>query len=227
VPSHILSALQGVNRELLEALRHGILAGSERVPLPREVARRVARMSDAQLVQCSKGGVLLVDLHFLQKAPAQEVDALAGCEYEIDWTMPMESWLSPVQFVSLAHATLMTAWHVCQWDVEFATVLLGIDRPFAVGVARTEPIEMSIMARKFGHLMLPRWHDREPIWHDLLSLGLEAGGSNSINMAVRGLQLSASARRGPLTPKADGSVPAARLIGRKLRSNSSLSSTRS
>ncbi len=227
IPSNILGALQGVNRELLEGLRHSILSGRETVPLPKEVARRIAGMSDAQLALCSKCGILLVDLHFLQSVPLAEIEALASCDYELDCTMPMESWLSPVQFVSLAHSTLMSAWHLCQWDIECATVLTGIDRSFALGIAGTESIEMSIMARKFGHLILPRWHAREAIWQDLLSRGLDESSPGSVNMTVRGLQLSARIRNNQIGRPIAGSMTAGTTFGRKPGSNPALSASRS
>ncbi len=221
IPANLLGALRGVNGELLEGLRRSFLSGRQIQPVPLNIGRRIAVMSDEQIDHCARCGLLLVDLRFLHKAYTSEGVGQAEADYELDSTMPANSWLSPVQFVSLAHSTLMTAWHMCQWDIDAAAVLLGVEPTFAHALAQVEPLEISQVARKFGHLVLPRWHAREDVWHDLLSLGV--GDSRvAINLAVRGLQLSGALYGGRVLDR-----PAiSRQFGRKLRPNPSLPAVR-
>ena len=120
----------------------------------------------------------------------------------------------------------MTAWHLCQWDLDVAAVLLGVDPTFAQALAQIEPIEISLIARKCGHFLLPRWHTREDIWHDLLSLGVDPDPRVAINLAVRGLQLSGALFRKRMPGAQDRPTTGARQFGRKLRSNPALPPTR-
>jgi hypothetical protein len=103
---------------------------------------------------------------------------------------------------------------MAHWDVDAAAVLGGVERSFVQRLAQIDPSEISKVARKFGHLILPRWHDREDIWHDLLSLGTDGPLTSTVNITVRGLQLSGALYR-----------PLARGFGRKLPSIPSLSTS--
>lgn len=226
IPANLLGALRGVNGELLEGLRRSILAGRDVLPIPKNIARRIAGMDDGQIDRCARCGILLVDLHLPHATHTADQRGMEESDYELDSTMPSETWLSSVQFVSLAHSTLMTAWHWCQWDRDVAAVLLGVELSFAQSLAQIEPIEISLIARKFGHCLLPRWHDREEIWHDLLSLGVAGNSKVAINLAVRGLQLSGALYRHRMPGVQDDPAAGTRQFGRKLKSNLPLSAAR-
>lgn len=223
IPTNIEGALRGANRELLVGLRESVLAGCEQIPLPRTILRRIAVLSDAQIEHCSRGGLMLIDLKALLTAPLEQADEVRASAYDANHWRRSPGWLSPVQFVSLAHSALLMAWHMAHWDADSAAVVMGVERAFVQQLTQWEASEISEFVRQFGHLVTPRWHLREDVWHDLLSLGAWQVEESAVSMAVRGLQLSGSMYRAQTGGAWTAANHAKVQFGRKLGSIAPLS----
>jgi hypothetical protein len=182
-----LDAVHEVNEQLLDALCQNAAASDAPFPLAHPLRARVAGLTADDRRQIAQCGVLLVDAGFSDCQLWSEAINDTGLGAP---ARPSCGWLSIEHAISLAHSTLLVAWHVVRASPAIASVLLGMSSESAAAYTRFGVRDLAYIAQRHSNWMRPRWQHRPEIWGALLDLAATVPEPDAVSMTLRCLQLS-------------------------------------
>lgn len=182
-----LDAIQQVNKHFLDVLCQAAAGAGHSFPLAAPLRTRLAALKPGQKSQASQCGVLLADAGFSDRL--RWINSLQEpCDEYV--ASGQGHWLSEKQASSLAHSTLLIAWHVVHASPAVASVLLGMPYPSAIAYAQLSIKDLAYIARRHADWIQPRWQRRPEIWSSILDLATDESDGDSTRVTLRCLQLS-------------------------------------
>lgn len=182
-----LDAIQEVNEHFLDLLCQAAAGAGPGFPLAGPLRTRLAALQASQRSQAAQCGVLLADAGFSDRQRWSDSVHEPCNEYA---PSREANWLSDEQAMSLAHSTLLIAWHVVQASPVVASVLLGMPYPSAIAYAQLSVKDLAYIARRHSNWIQPRWQRRPEIWSSILDLATDESDVDSVRVTLRCLQLS-------------------------------------
>jgi hypothetical protein len=166
VLTDVLSAVIGLNEQVLDGLVASAQSMDAEFPLASPLRANVATLTDGQRRQIARCGVCLADAGFADLARWQQVALVCKSALPSDDDRP---WLSSNQSELLAYAVLIVAWHAVRRSPGIASVLLGMTEPVVAVYHDLEVRELARVACAHPGWVQPRWRERTEVWEGLIA----------------------------------------------------------
>ena len=182
-----LDAIQEVNEHFLDLLCQTAAGLGANFLFSTPLRSRLAALKNSQRRRAAQCGVLLADAGFSDRLRWSNILQEPCGEYA---AYREANWLSDEQAMSLAHSTLLVAWHVAHASPVVASVILGMPYASAIAYAQLSVKDLTYIARRHADWIRPRWQRRPEIWSSILDLATDETGAESAQVTLRCLQLS-------------------------------------
>lgn len=160
----VLSAIVAANEQWLTVLRYRAFLEPSTFPLSTGARRALIEMTQAQLRETARCGILLADAGFSDLERWRSIAHVDPQKLDHDRG---ESSVGKHSVV-LAYSLFAVAWYVLHTAPAAAGVLLGMSVGVAEEFRALRIGQLAWVARRYSNWVQPRWCDRPDVWTDVL-----------------------------------------------------------